>query len=313
MAALSLQMVGEGYPDHVIFETLRQRYPDRDKTDKELRDLIAGAHRLGPRPAARVRNRGYHYPRTPTEPMVKPFEPTAEAKPLPTDLAETTPIDFLRRLYKPGELICITWPDGNGKPTQDDIWTVNEWAQLFAGQIKPEDLQTDQGIWFCVNPLKGGMDSPGRTNENVADFRYALVESDKGALEEQYANLINSGLPLAAVYTSAGDSVHGLVRIDAENADEYKARVAQVYEYCTKMPGLDPANKNPSRLSRLPGAMRGDRKQTLLSWAVGPVSWEDWRADIERKSDDTEWFSLDSLFKFTVIPQGGKMALGMLN
>ena len=39
---------------------------------------------------------------------------------------------------------------------------------------------------------------------------------------------------------------------------------------------MDNANKNPSRLSRMPGAMRGGTMQTLLATNIGRRSWGEW-------------------------------------
>jgi len=73
---------------------------------------------------------------------------------------------------------------------------------------------------------------------------------------------------VAAVIGSGGRSVHAWVKVDARDADEYRATVAQMLALLARF-GVDGKNKNPSRLSRLPGARReigaaGDGVQRLL-------------------------------------------------
>lgn len=46
-------------------------------------------------------------------------------------------------------------------------------------------------------------------------FRYALVESDEMNLEEQHAMIRELELPVAALVSSGGKSLHAIVRIEA--------------------------------------------------------------------------------------------------
>ena len=55
--------------------------------------------------------------------------------------------------------------------------------------------------------------------------------------------------------------VHAIVRVDAPDYAEYRRRVDYLYSVCQKNGlVLDQACRNPSRLSRMPGAMRGEQK-----------------------------------------------------
>lgn len=129
------------------------------------------------------------------------------------------------------------------------------------------------GAWIRINPLDG----KGARDANVSAFRHALVESDEGSAERQLSTIENLGLPVAAVVHSGGKSVHAVVKIDARTAEEYRTRVATLYDTCVKAGlAVDQQNRNPSRLSRLPGAKRGDRQQTLICVDEGCPSWDDW-------------------------------------
>lgn len=44
---------------------------------------------------------------------------------------------------------------------------------------------------------------------------------------------------------------------------------------------VDQANKNPSRLSRMPGIDRNGKRQKLLAVNIGRQSWQDWMEFVE--------------------------------
>ena len=121
----------------------------------------------------------------------------------------------------------------------------------------------------------------------MTEFRYALVESDSMAIEEQNAIIRELELPVACLVHSGGKSLHAIVRIDAGTYDEYRKRVDYLYEVCRKN-GLeiDRQNRNPSRLSRMPGVLRNGHKQYLLAVNLGKASWAAWKEWIESVNDD---------------------------
>ena len=49
---------------------------------------------------------------------------------------------------------------------------------------------------------------------------------------------------------------------------------------------IDTQNRNPSRLSRMPGVIRGERKQYLVDINIGQKSWKDWYEWIESINDN---------------------------
>lgn len=49
---------------------------------------------------------------------------------------------------------------------------------------------------------------------------------------------------------------------------------------------IDKQNKNPSRLSRLPGVVRGEHKQFIIDTNIGKASWEEWYEWIEGVNDN---------------------------
>lgn len=145
------------------------------------------------------------------------------------------------------------------------------------------DYNEQAGAWVRFNP----MDGKGVKNENVAQFRYALVESDNMDLEKQNAIVRELELPIATLVYSGAKSIHAVVRIEATNKEEYKKRVDYLYKICKKNGlNVDEQNKNPSRLSRLPGFMRGDKKQFIIDTNIGKSSWDEWYQHIEDLNDE---------------------------
>ena len=145
------------------------------------------------------------------------------------------------------------------------------------------DWNPEAGAWIRFNPLDG----KGVRNADVAEFRYALVESDSLPVEMQHAIMLQLELPIAALVDSGNKSLHAIVRIDARDYDEYRKRVDRLYGVCRRN-GLEPdtQNKNPSRLSRMPGVRRGARKQHLVATNVGKASWAEWWDFIQEAQDD---------------------------
>lgn len=145
------------------------------------------------------------------------------------------------------------------------------------------DYNPEAGAWIRFNPLNG----KGGKNEHVTDWRYALVESDSMELDKQNALIRELELPVACLVYSGGKSIHAIVHIDAADYYEYRKRVDYLYSICKKNGlDIDQQNKNPSRLSRMPGVIRNGRKQFLVDTNIGKASWNEWQEWIETISDD---------------------------
>ena len=144
------------------------------------------------------------------------------------------------------------------------------------------DYRPEAGAWIRFNPLDGR----GCKNENVTDFRWALVESDTMDIERQFALICELELPARVVVHSGGKSLHAIVHIGAANYEEYRRRVDYLYAVCEKN-GLkiDSQNRNPSRLSRMPGATRAGKRQYIVAENIGKENYEQWREWIEGIQD----------------------------
>lgn len=145
------------------------------------------------------------------------------------------------------------------------------------------DYKREAGAWIRFNPLDG----KGVKNENVTDYRYALVESDDTEIEQQNAIIRELELPVACLVHSGGKSLHAIVKIEASSYEEYRKRVDYLYNVCRKNDlKIDTQNKNPSRLSRMPGIERNGQKQFLVDTNIGKESWKEWQEWIEGINDE---------------------------
>ena len=201
---------------------------------------------------------------------------------------------YLQTLFEPSETIGYvteTWQNEDGKylPTKGiysrTAGEIIEKLSKCEGNISNVigDYKPEAGAWIRFNPLDG----KGVKNDNVTEYRYALVESDSTNLAMQNQILHELELPIAALVYSGGKSLHAIIRIDAGSYDEYRKRVDYLYEVCKKN-GLDVdrQNKNPSRLSRMPGVVRNGHKQFLVETNTGKGSWTEWKEWIESVNDN---------------------------
>lgn len=139
------------------------------------------------------------------------------------------------------------------------------------------------GVWIRINPLDG----QGENDINVTRWKHCLIESDEIPIEQQWSLIQSMHLPCTFVIHSGGKSLHAIVRIDAENAQQFRQRVNDLYEYANKA-GFrsDPNNKNASRFSRLPGVKRGNGYQYIVARNIGEKSYQDWITWRQEQSDD---------------------------
>ena len=224
-------------------------------------------------------------------------------------------IRYLETLFTPEETFGYVTgsfqkanKDGTQKwvPANKGVYTLHV-ADVVRDLKKTGDIEGvlgkydhEAGAWIRFNPLDGG----GVNNENVTDFRYALVESDNMELSAQNGLIRQLNLPVAVLLYSGGKSVHAIVRIEADDQKEYKERVNYLYDICKKNGMvIDTQNRNPSRLSRMPGCERGDKKQFIIDTNIGCKSWAEWHEWIEAVNDDlpdmeelaAEWDDLPAL------------------
>lgn len=204
-------------------------------------------------------------------------------------------ITYLELLFEPDDRVGYVtndvWKDPDGKWLPSKGVYDRTAAELIASLKKhPDDIgatvgdwKPEVGAWIRFNPVDG----EGVKNDNVTRFRFALVESDTLPVAEQDILYRKLELPIAALVHSGSKSLHAIVRVDADNYEEYRKRVDFLYDFLEKNGvTIDKQNRNPSRLSRMPGVTRNGNRQYLAATNIGRKSWVDWLDFVEGVTDE---------------------------
>ena len=177
----------------------------------------------------------------------------------PVDPSQLNSGDFLEAVFEAGERVIVC------KSLEDPgcVYRV--------GSREPwiNNLGSPDGVFYLSNPADGLLrkNADGRNSlrseGNLTDFRHLVLESDEAEALVWLRAMAQVSLPIVAIYTSGGKSVHILTRFECRT----KAAFLEVLE--PLKPGLvrygaDPAAMTAVRLTRLPGAMRGKNEQKLL-------------------------------------------------
>ena len=204
-------------------------------------------------------------------------------------------ITYLETLYEKDDFVGYVtndvWQDGEGRwvPAKG-VFTRTAGELISSLRKHPDDMgatigdwKPEVGAWIRFNPVDG----EGVKNDNITRFKFALVESDTMPVSDQDAIYRKLELPIACLVHSGGKSLHAIVRVDAEDYTEYRKRVEFLYDFLEKN-GLrvDKQNRNPSRLSRLPGVTRNGNRQYLVATNIGRKSWTDWLDYAEGATDE---------------------------
>lgn len=213
-------------------------------------------------------------------------------------------VRYLTTLFEPEEYVgyvvnTFALPDGKQSPTMGNYSrTVQQILDGINGTTQLENVfgtfNKEMGAWIRFNPIDG----KGVKNDNVTAFRYMLLESDNMSLGKQKAILEQLELPIAAMVFSGGKSIHAIVKVDAYSYEEYRKRVDFIYSIAQKN-GFKPdkKNRNPSRLSRMPGVMRDGKPQFLMATNIGKENYKEWEEWIASVNDDLpEPEELDALW-----------------
>jgi len=260
----------ERLADEQAFTMIRAAIPAGLKTisDSEIWDAIEKAYEDGSTIVARQPREAKPgrrpTPRTPDfATFIAGYEDGTEG-----DLIGRSPAEVISdhrdalsilRLYGSGEHIFI------GEIRDSVVRTAAEWVPILSRTGLP-------GYPLIIpNPLSGlpGLTKGGtismRCDATVADFRFAIAEFDGRTESEQVAfwlAAIDRGLPVAAVIHSGGKSIHGWLAVNCTDQADWEKSVEQrLFPEILVPMGCDPACRNESRLSRLPGHYREDKRR----------------------------------------------------
>ena len=175
---------------------------------------------------------------------------------------------LISHCFEAGELVAIK--TRHASPSL--IKSREEWLEYLVKNPVP---QTIAGSWFYANPIRKEVldrDPIDRhiSGKDIAGFRYALLENDSLGLSTQL-ELAGRVLPyLQAVVFSGVKSYHCLVRVDAEDIDDYRRVVSRIKllvgSGCSRFAeaGYDVCTLCPSAHARMCGAARELVEQRLV-------------------------------------------------
>ena len=265
-------LIGQGFCSEAVFAQVRDLY-NPDFKDAEIWSLIRGAKGKNPQPSGHGRQ--YYNSPAPVVPPVTEETATAAAKRFvrgfpcneanlwhasPWRPLEDPGLDALllfAGLFLRGELINVCVELGVGVTQTRDQWMLH---------IRERGSPSGSiGCMFRPNPVTGKPtgEKGGWTDKDIIAHRFSLLESDLLPLDLQLAVIARLPLPIAAVIFSGEKSYHALVHVDAPDATAYRKHVSRMLALLRPL-GFDTSTGNPSRMARLPGAMRGKEKQRLL-------------------------------------------------
>jgi hypothetical protein len=298
MKKVVLPLLGGGLTPEATFVQLRAMY-EPDVSDREICDLIGWAVSKNPQPCGYgVKDRNHNA--RPFRAPVKPERVTAEQATANAekwlgefrcdecDLWHVSPwrpledwrvdaLMLLAALYEQADFINVVTdftiePQKNGRQRaipkgSGETLSRDHWMRRIRDNGTP---QSAAGAWIRLNPVKqhGAGKSGAPCDSDVTSYRFCLLESDDLPLDLQLSLWARLPLPIAAIIATGGRSLHAWVMLNCSAANEYQEKVDRIYALLAPL-GLCPSNKNPSRLSRLPGAQReigkrGDGAQRLF-------------------------------------------------
>ena len=188
----------------------------------------------------------------------------------PIDPQGVTPAAFLRALYRPEEkVLAFDQYRSQGQalwscPGTDDAFDVGALEEF----VRPTP---GNGAWFLANPvsgqwfnlerLKSEWNPEGRSRraeECLTAFRFLVAESDQADPAQWLAALAQIPMPVVAVYTSGGRSIHALMRIDARDGQHWREIKTRLAPSLVTL-GADESAMTAVRLTRLPGCFRAEK------------------------------------------------------
>jgi len=196
-----------------------------------------------------------------------------------------SPASFLHALYQAGEQVLLfTRFISQGKeialrPPHGESYNFHG----HDGVIRPAE---GMGAWFLCNPIDGkticldrlkSVTNPtGRTRraeENLTAFRYLVIESDKADPALWLAALVQIPLPIVAVYSSGGKSIHSLVRVGARDGAHWRELKAKLAPALVTL-GADDSAMTAVRLTRLPQCYRAEKARWQELFYLNPTADE---------------------------------------
>jgi hypothetical protein len=186
----------------------------------------------------------------------------ARLSPLPTSPREMPTGRFLDQLYD---------------PRLDKVLLFDEATESQGTGVWPADLGLDEwyesadGSWFLPQPIDGKWRMNPRTSrktrrsaECITDWRFMVIESDTVPPADWVKVLTSLALPIVAIYSSGGRSLHALAKFRHPTKAAWESAMNEQWRTPLIELGADPASLTAVRLTRLPNSTRGENVQRLF-------------------------------------------------
>jgi hypothetical protein len=214
----------------------------------------------------------------------------------PVDPDDCTTAQFLDHVFRPGQFVMIfTKFASQGQ----FMYVVGKGFYRLAERPNVKAVRSNlpaggpDGVWYLCSPITGlwlpntraPLDANGRVKQSrrivecVTEFPYLVLECDHKEkacpckvcngrdnphITELWLNfLAQLPLPITAIYTSAGKSIHAIIKVGASSAANWERWKTLIKELTVKC-GADVAAMSAVRLTRLPGCLRNGKMQKLL-------------------------------------------------
>lgn len=305
MKKLILPLLGAGLTPDAVFVQLRAMY-EPDVGAREIRDIITWGAQKNPQPSGYPRkNSNFSVPCLPRSPAVgrvtaeqairNAEEWLRDFRCDECDLWHVSPwrpledwrVDALMlfaALYDQNDFLNVvidftTERQNDGKQKANpkgagESLLRDNWMRTIRDNGVP---QSAAGAWIRPNPVKqhGTGRNGAPCDADITSFRFCLLESDDLPFDLQLSLWARLPLPIVAIIDSGGRSAHAWVLLGCSRAEDYRAKVNRIFALLARF-RICQSNKNPSRLSRLPGAQRtigkrDDGAQRLLYLNPEPI------------------------------------------
>ncbi len=193
---------------------------------------------------------------------------------------------YLNLCFQGDEHVAVCVDAVGDRPGKIHSFPVSHLLEKFEETTELEDIigaTTEAGAWIGCNPV----DSDGCRDKNVTSYRHALLKTSDIEPGKALAMFRQIELPCACIIYSGSDSLHAIVKIEADSLQQYRDRVDYLYKVASQS-GLkcDAANRYPSRLTRMPGVKRNDKMQFIVSGQCGKSTWTEWKEFADDLYDD---------------------------
>ncbi|SHK68647.1 AAA family ATPase [Fibrobacter sp. UWEL] len=313
----SFQLGGKARDDGMdgdeVEQTLRRAFSAEKRSTERKEEAPAPAAAAQPAPAAAQPVEGAP---TMAMPIISPLSAGMISMEQMLALGlDTQSLELLQNFKIDPEALSIPWPAADWRKDlaklleatfeQDETIefkisnTPNSTEELVENIVGQDDsikkimkgLDSPEGALLCINAIKGGQDA---TDESW-HYRYVVVDNPKMSLAKQLAYYKALNLPCAALVNTGANSVQAWIKILANDEEEYNERVDFLFKTLDSQGfKVDPSNRNPHMMVRMPGVLRGGKQQYLIGLEQGAKNFKEWQEWVEYSLDGKPLIELAS-------------------